>query len=143
MDWVPAHFSKDEFGLGSFDGTPLYEYSDPLLREFSTWKTLAFDHGRREVRSFLISNAIYWIQEYPSDAIRVDAVGAMLHYDLDRAEWRPDVHGGRLNLISWAFLQQLNSVVRLRTSACLMAEDSTVEQGIILELPRQRRRGSR
>ena len=134
LDWVPAHFPKDEFGLGSFDGTPLYEYSDPLLREFSTWKTLAFDHGRREVRSFLISNAIYWIQEYHIDAIRVDAVGAMLHYDLDRAEWRPNVHGGRLNLKSWAFLQQLNSVVRSRTRACLMAEDSTVEQGITADV---------
>ena len=134
LDWVPAHFPKDEFGLGSFDGTPLYEYSDPLLREFSTWKTLAFDHGRREVRSFLISNAIYWIQEYHIDAIRVDAVGAMLHYDLDRAEWRPNVHGGRLNLKSWAFLQQLNSVVRSRTRACLMAEDSTVELGITADV---------
>lgn len=134
LDWVPAHFPKVEFGLGSFDGTPLYEYSDPLLREFSTWKTLAFDHGSREVRSFLISNAIYWIQEFHIDAIRVDAVGAMLHYDLDRIEWRPNVHGRRLNLESWAFLQQLNSVVRNRTGACLMAEDSTVEQGITADV---------
>ena len=130
LDWVPAHFPKDEFGLASFDGTPLYEYSDPLLREFSTWKTMAFDHGRREVRSFLISNAVFWIQEYHIDAIRVDAVGAMLHYDLDRVKWRPNIYGGRLNLESRAFLQQLNYVVCGRTTGCLMAEDSTVEQGI-------------
>jgi 1,4-alpha-glucan branching enzyme len=130
LDWVPAHFPKDEFGLASFDGTPLYEYSDPLLREFSTWKTMAFDHGRREVRSFLISNAVFWIQEYHIDAIRVDAVGAMLHYDLDRIRWRPNIYGGRLNLESRAFLQQLNYVVCGRATGCLMAEDSTVEQGI-------------
>ena len=130
LDWVPAHFPKDEFGLACFDGTPLYEYKDPLLREFSTWKTMAFDHGRREVRSFLISNAIFWIQEYHIDAIRVDAVGAMIHYDLDRADWQPDIHGGRLNRDSWSFLQQLNYVVCGRTTGCLMAEDSTMEQGI-------------
>ena len=106
LDWVPAHFPKDPFGLESFDGTPLFESGDPLRAEYPQWGTKAFDHGKPEVRSFLISSAFYWVREFHIDALRVDAVAAMLYASFGRAEWRPNMYGGDINLESKAFLQQ-------------------------------------
>ncbi|MBR3015592.1 MAG: 1,4-alpha-glucan branching protein GlgB, partial [Clostridia bacterium] len=130
LDWVPAHFPKDAFAMGWFDGTPLYENSDPLRREFPVWGTLAFDHGKPEVRSFLIANAMYWIKEFHIDALRVDAVASMLYNDYDRSEWRPNRFGGRANLESMDFLRQLNTEVCGKTTGFLIAEDSSPEWGI-------------
>ena len=130
LDWVPAHFPKDEFAMGRFDGTPLYESADPLRAEFPVWGTYAFDHGKPEVRSFLMSSAFYWINEFHIDALRVDAVAAMQYADFSRKEWRPNIHGGRINYESTDFLKQLNCDLTERTDGYLMAEDSSVEQGI-------------
>ena len=104
LDWVPAHFPKDIFGLENFDGTPLYEPSDPLRAEYPEWGTKAFDHGKPEVRSFLISSAFYWINEFHIDALRVDAVAAMIYVNFSRENWRPNVFGGNINLESKDFL---------------------------------------
>ena len=136
LDWVPAHFPKDEFALGWFDGTPLYENSDPLRREFPVWGTLAFDHAKPEVRSFLIANAFYWIREFHVDALRVDAVASMLYNDYDRSEWRPNVFGGRMNLESMDFMRQLNYEVCGKTTGFLIAEDSSAEWGITEDVTR-------
>ncbi|MBP1587489.1 MAG: 1,4-alpha-glucan branching protein GlgB [Clostridia bacterium] len=130
LDWVPAHFPKDSFGLENFDGTPLYESADPLMAEYPEWGTRAFDHGKPEVRSFLISNACFWINEFHVDALRVDAVAAMLYTSFGRAEWRPNSFGGSENLASIAFLKQLNQAVRQYTRGYLIAEDSSEMQGI-------------
>ncbi len=130
LDWVPAHFPKDDFALGRFDGTPLYESADPLRAEFPIWGTYAFDHGKPEVRSFLISSAFYWINEFHIDALRVDAVAAMQYADFSRSEWRPNIHGGHINLESTDFLMQINSELTQRTKGYLMAEDSSIERGI-------------
>ena len=130
LDWVPAHFPKDEFAMGRFDGTPLYESADPLRQEFPIWGTYAFDHGKPEVRSFLMSSAFYWINEFHIDALRVDAVAAMQYADFSRTEWRPNIHGGHINYESTNFLKQLNCDLTSMTDGFLMAEDSSVEQGI-------------
>ena len=130
LDWVPAHFPKDSFGLAQFDGTHLYESDDPLLAEYPEWGTMAFDHGRPEVRSFLISSAFYWIEEFHIDALRVDAVAAMLYTNFSRKEWRPNRYGGNENLDSIAFLKQLNSTIRAKTDAYLIAEDSSTLPGV-------------
>lgn len=130
LDWVPAHFPKDAFGLEFFDGTPLYESEDPLRREYPEWGTYAFDHSKPEVRSFLISSAFYWITEFHIDALRVDAVAAMLYADYSRKEWRPSAAGGRINTESRDFLRQLNGAVGEKTTGYLIAEDSSIEQGI-------------
>ena len=130
LDWVPAHLPKDAFALGRFDGTPLYESADPLRAEFPIWGTYAFDHGKPEVRSFLISSAFYWINEFHIDALRVDAVAAMQYADFSRKEWRPNIHGGHINYESVDFLKQLTRELTERTSGYLLAEDSSVEQGI-------------
>ena len=130
LDWVPAHFPKDDFGLEFFDGTPLYESVDPLRREYPEWGTNAFDHSKPEVRSFLISSACYWVREFHIDALRVDAVAAMLYADYSRKDWRPNQFGGRINLESRAFLQQLNTTVCGATTGYLIAEDSSTEDGI-------------
>ena len=130
LDWVPAHFPKDDFGLEFFDGTPLYESVDPLRREYPEWGTNAFDHSKPEVRSFLISSACYWVREFHIDALRVDAVAAMLYADYSRKDWRPNRFGGRINLESRAFLQQLNTTVCGATTGYLIAEDSSTEEGI-------------
>ena len=130
LDWVPAHFPKDDFGLEFFDGTPLYESVDPLRREYPEWGTNAFDHSKPEVRSFLISSACYWVREFHIDALRVDAVAAMLYADYSRKDWRPNQFGGRINLESRAFLQQLNTTVCGATTGYLIAEDSSTEEGI-------------
>ena len=136
LDWVSAHFPKDDFAMGWFDGTPLYEGSDPLRREFPVWGTLSFDHAKPEVRSFLIANAMYWINEFHVDALRVDAVASMLYNDYDRGEWRPNVFGGRMNLEGMDFLKQLNTEVCGRTTGYLIAEDSSPEWGITEDVKR-------
>ncbi len=130
LDWVPAHFPKDTFGLESFDGTSLYEHHDHLRAEYPEWGTKAFNHGRGEVKSFLVGNAFYWINEYHVDALRVDAVAAMLYNSFGRGEWRPNQYGGSENIEAMEFIRQLNREVKSKTRAYLMAEDSSIMTGI-------------
>lgn len=130
LDWVPAHFPKDDFGLSDFDGTALYESDDPLRAEYPEWGTKAFDHGKPEVRNFLIANAVYWVKEFHIDALRVDAVASMLYVSFGRSQWRPNRNGGLENLESIEFLKQLNRVVKKETGAFLIAEDSSIMEGI-------------
>ena len=130
IDWVPAHFPKDDYALARFDGTCLYEPEDPLRAEYPEWGTYAFDHAKPEVRSFLISSAFYWIKEFHADALRVDAVAAMLYASFSRPQFRKNIYGGNENLESMAFLRQLNAAVREHTNAYLIAEDSSVIPGI-------------
>ncbi len=130
LDWVPAHFPKDSWGLADFDGTPLYEYADPLRAEYPEWGTKAFDLGKKEVSNFLIASAFFWVEKYHVDALRVDAVAAMLYTSFGREQWRPNVHGGNENLESFEFFRHLNSIMRQRTDAFLIAEDSSIIEGI-------------
>jgi 1,4-alpha-glucan branching enzyme len=128
IDWVPAHFPKDAWALAKFDGTALYEHQDPQLGEHPDWGTLVFNFGRREVRNFLVANAIYWTDQLHIDGLRVDAVASMLYLDYSRkaGQWRPNVYGGRENLEAVAFLQEMNATVYRRVPGVVtIAEEST------------------
>jgi 1,4-alpha-glucan branching enzyme len=126
LDWVPGHFPRDEHGLARFDGTALYEYEDPRQGEHRDWGTLIFNYGRHEVRSFLLSSACYWLEEFHFDGLRVDAVAAMIYLDFARSDFVPNRHGGRENLEAIEFLQVLNATTHLRNPGTVtIAEEST------------------
>ncbi len=128
LDWVPSHFPNDEHGLGYFDGTHLFEHADPRQGYHPDWGTLIFNYGRTEIPSFLISNALFWLDRYHIDSLRVDAVASMLYLDYSRAEgeWAPNVHGGRENLEAIAFLRRFNETVYLNyPDVQTVAEEST------------------
>ena len=133
MDWVPAHFPKDDFALGRFDGTPLYEDPDPLRGEHPDWGTYIFNFGRNEVRNFLVANACYWINEFHVDGLRVDAVSSMLYLDYSRegGQWRPNKYGGNENLEAIDFLKEATATAyRNGPGIMMIAEESTAWQGV-------------
>jgi 1,4-alpha-glucan branching enzyme len=133
LDWVPAHFPKDAWALGRFDGEPLYEHADPRRGEHPDWGTYIFDFGRTEVRNFLVANALYWLEEFHIDGLRVDAVASMLYLDYSREgnDWLPNIHGGRENLDAIAFMQEANATAYRRNPGIMMiAEESTSWGGV-------------
>jgi len=133
VDWVPAHFPRDEWALAHFDGTPLYEHPDPRRGEQPDWGTLVFNFGRREVRNFLVANASYWLEEFHVDGLRVDAVASMLYLDYSRepGQWVPNVYGGRENLEAVSFLQEANATAYRRSRGVVtVAEESTSWPGV-------------
>lgn len=133
MDWVPAHFPKDAWALARFDGTPLYEDPDPTRGEHPDWGTYIFNYGRHEVRNFLVANALYWLDEFHIDGIRVDAVASLLYLDYSRedGQWRPNVYGGRENLEAISFLQETNATAyRNHPGIMMIAEESTSWPGV-------------
>ncbi len=133
LDWVPAHFPRDDFALARFDGTALYEHEDPRRGAHPDWGTLVFNYGRHEVRNFLIANALFWLREYHADGIRVDAVASMLYLDYSReeGEWVPNEFGGREDLDAVSFLKELNEVVYGREPGIVsVAEESTAWPGV-------------
>lgn len=133
MDWVPAHFPRDDWALAEFDGRPLYEPSDPRRAAHPDWGTLEFDYGRTEVRNFLVANATYWCEEFHIDGLRVDAVASMLYLDYSRedGQWSPNEFGGRENLDAVAFLQEMNATVYRRNPGVVtIAEESTAWDGV-------------
>src|ERR1700758_2373869 len=133
VDWVPAHFPKDAWALGRFDGTALYEHSDPRRGEQLDWGTYVFNFGRPEVRNFLVANALYWLEEFHIDGLRVDAVASMLYLDYSRPEggWTPNVYGGRENLEAVQFLQEMNATAHKAAPGIVtIAEESTSWPGV-------------
>ncbi|MDJ0627156.1 MAG: 1,4-alpha-glucan branching protein GlgB [Rhodobacter sp.] len=133
LDWVPGHFPTDPHGLGRFDGTALYEHADPKEGFHQDWNTLIYNYGRREVANYLISNALYWLEEYHIDGLRVDAVASMLYRDYSRAEgeWIPNIHGGRENLEAIALLQTMNTTAYGEVPGIVtVAEESTAFDGV-------------
>ncbi len=126
LDWVPAHFPKDENGLYEFDGACCYELSDPMMNEHPDWTTRIFDYGKPEVRSFLVSNACYWLERFHVDGIRVDAVASMLYLDYNRQVYKPNRFGGKENLEAIEFLRELNNAAfRVNPAVMMIAEEST------------------
>lgn len=128
LDWVPAHFPKDAHGLAYFDGTHLYEHADPRQREHKDWQTYIYNYGRYEVKNFLISNALFWLEKYHIDGLRVDAVASMLYLDYSKqhGEWVPNQYGGRENLAAISFLRECNDIVQKQHPGVMMiAEEST------------------
>ena len=133
LDWVPAHFPKDEWALAKYDGEAIYEDADPRRGDHPDWGTHVFNYGRTEVRNFLVANASYWLEEFHIDALRVDAVASMLYLDYSRedGEWLPNIHGGRENLDAIKFLQETNATAYRRNPGIIMiAEESTAFQGV-------------
>ena len=133
VDWVPAHFPKDEWALARFDGTPLYEHPDPRRGEHPDWGTYIFDFGRTEVRNFLVANAVYWLEKFHVDALRVDAVASMLYLDYSReaGQWAPNEYGGRENIDAVNFMREMTSVINTRCAGAMaIAEESTAWPGV-------------
>ena len=133
LDWVPAHFPRDEVGLYRFDGTPCYEHQDPRRAEMPQWGTCLFDYGRGEVCSFLLSNALFWLKEYHADGLRCDAVSCMLYHDFckEPGDWLPNKDGGRENYEAMAFIRLLNETVYRECPGVMMiAEEATAFQGV-------------
>jgi 1,4-alpha-glucan branching enzyme len=133
VDWVPAHFPRDEWALAQFDGTALYEHPDPRRGAHPDWGTLIFNFGRTEVKNFLVANAVYWLEEFHIDGLRVDAVASMLYLDYSRnpGEWEPNQYGGRENLEAIAFLQEANALCYRRMPGTItVAEESTAWPGV-------------